>query len=47
MTLSALLGDNKIVNATLQYVATTGRFNEEKMWRQDGRMTDRRDETEE
>jgi hypothetical protein len=44
MTLSGLLGDKKIVNATLQYVATTGRFNEEEtMWRQDGRIGDRRD----
>jgi hypothetical protein len=47
MTLSGLLGDKKIVNATLQYVATTGRFNEEEtMWRQDGRIGDRRDGTE-
>ena len=44
MTLSGLLGDKKIVNATLQYVATTGRFNEEEMmWRQGGRIGDRGD----
>jgi hypothetical protein len=43
---SILLGDKKIVNATLQYVATTGRFNEEEMmWRQGGRIRDRRDGT--
>jgi hypothetical protein len=47
MTLSGLLGDKKIVNATLQYVATTGCFNEEEMmWRQDRRIADRRDGTE-
>ena len=44
MTLSGLLGDKKTVNATVQYVATTGRFNEEEtMWRHDGRIGDRRD----
>ena len=46
MTLSGLLGDKEIVNATLQYVATTGHFNEEEMtWRQGGSIRDRRDGT--
>jgi hypothetical protein len=44
MTLSSLLGDKKTVNATLQYVATTGLFDEEEtMWRHDRRIGDRRD----
>jgi hypothetical protein len=44
ITHSGLLSDKKIVNVTLKDSATTVYFNEEEtVWRQDGRIKDRRD----
>ena len=40
MTLSGLLGDKDVVNATLEYIRNTGRFNKDRERKQGGNQMD-------